>query len=98
MLVDGVIELINPALEKLNEKLNTQTDDLAKQGEALLKLLESKTSISDALPAEFPSTPITPEILPSVPTMIAPVAPCPSDTLLHNLQFPHWIPMNVPNI
>ena len=39
--------------------------------------------MSDVLPAEFPSTPITPEILPSVPTTIAPVAPAapsPSDT------------------
>ena len=59
MLVDGVVGLINPALEKLNEKSNAQTDYLAKQGEALLKLLESKTSISDVLPAEFPFTPIT---------------------------------------
>ena len=81
MLVDGVIGLINPALEKLIKKLNAQT---VKQGEALLKLLESKTSILDAFPAEFPSTPITPEIIPSVPFMIAPVtpvAPTSSDTL-----------------
>ena len=49
-----------------------------------MKLLASKTSILDALPAEFPSTPITPEIIPSVPTTIAPVAPVApssSDTL-----------------
>ena len=67
MLVDGVVGLINPALEKLNEKSNAQTDYLAKQGEALLKLLESKTSISDALPAEFPSTPITQTFSPLSP-------------------------------
>ena len=35
MLVDGVVGLINPTLEKLNEKSNAQTDYPEKQGEAV---------------------------------------------------------------
>ena len=34
--VDGVVGLINPALQKLNEKSNAQPDFLVKQGEALM--------------------------------------------------------------
>jgi len=91
MFVEGVVGLINPALKKLNEKSNAQTDYLAKQGEALMKLLGSKTL--DEFPADVSSVPTVSD-LPSVPALISSVPP--QDTTPP--QLPLQIRANVPNI
>jgi len=76
MFVEGVVGLINPALEKLNEKSNAQSDYLAKQGEALMKLLGSKTS--DAFPADVSSVPTASDLPPVPPHDTTPPQAAPS--------------------
>ena len=92
MFVEGVVGLISPALEKLNEKSNAQTDSLAKQGKAQMKLLGSKTS--DAFPADVSSVP-TASDLPSVPLSFLLFL---NKTPHHRKQLPLQIRTNAPNI
>ena len=44
MFVEGVVSIINPTLEQLSKNSNAQMSYLTKQGDALMKLFESKPS------------------------------------------------------